>query len=200
MPTLCYPATRPIRVTEPTFVQEPLTLHECRDQLGLSGNDSHDSWIVTHLGVAREHVEHDAGVVCVTGSFTWKITEWPNGDSIPIYGARPVTAIASIAYVDTAGDSQTWSSAEYSLKTGSLVPSIYLGYGYVWPTIRGDQEGITITLTAGYATVAAVPAKIKAAVRLKLHELWQLHMGEDERRTVEGYERLINLIRRDDYA
>jgi uncharacterized phiE125 gp8 family phage protein len=152
------------------------------------------------ITTAREQVEHDTGVICYTGSFTWKLTEWPAGDSIPIYGVRPVTAVGSITYVDTAGDTQTWSASEYTLKTGSLVPSIWLNYGYVWPTIRGDQEGITITLTAGHASVSVIPAKIKRTVRLKLHELWQSQVGEDERRTVEAYERMVNLIRREDYA
>lgn len=200
MTTACYPATRPIRVTEPTFVQEPLPSEECRDQLGLSGNESHDAWITTHLSVARKQVEHDTGVVCFTGSFTWNVSEFPCEDYLPIYGVRPVTALTSIVYVATDGTPTTWDSSQYTLKNKSLVPSIFLNYGYVWPVVRGDQEGITITLTAGYADVKSIPAEIKAAVLLKLHELWQLHMGEDSSRKVEGYERLVNLIRRDDYA
>jgi uncharacterized phiE125 gp8 family phage protein len=152
------------------------------------------------VSAARDQVEHDTGVICYTGSFTWNVTEFPCGDSLPIYGVRPVTALTSIVYIATDGTSTTWSSAQYTLKTGSLVPSIYLNYGYVWPVVRGDQDGVTITLTAGYASVAAIPPKVKAAVRLKLLELWQLRMGEDPMRTVQGYERLVNLIRRDDYA
>lgn len=203
-PSLCYPATRPIRVTEPTFEQEPITLAEARDQVGLSSeSDAHDAWLRTHVSVARDEVEHDTGVVCYTGAFNWNITDFPwDGDSIQIYGARPVTALTSIVYIATDGTPTTWSAVDtaYSLKNKSLVPSIYLNYGYVWPVVRGDQDGVTITLTAGYASVLAIPAKVKAAVRLKLHELWKLKMSEDTDSIVKGYERQVNLIRRDDYA
>jgi uncharacterized phiE125 gp8 family phage protein len=196
-----YPATRPIRVTEPTFLQEPVSIVEARKQVGLGEDvDYHDEDLKLDIAAARDQVEHDTGVICYTGAFTWKLTEFPCVDYIPIHGVRPVTAIGSIAYVDTSGNTQTWSNSYWSLSTGSLVPLIQLGYAQVWPVVRGDIEGITITLTAGYASVAVIPAKIKAAVKLKLHELWKLRMGEDTESTVSGYERLVNLIRRDDYA
>jgi uncharacterized phiE125 gp8 family phage protein len=196
-----YPATRPIRVTEPTFVQEPVNIVEARKQVGLGEDvDYHDEDLKLLVSSARDQVEHDTGVICFTGSFTWKPTDFPCVDYLPIYGARPVTAIGSITYVDTSGATQTWSSSYYSLNTGSLVPLIQLGYAQVWPVVRGDIEGITITLTAGYASVAVIPAKIKAAVKLKLHELWKLRMGEDTDDIVKGYERQVTLIRRDDYA
>ncbi len=201
MQTLCYPATRPIRVIEPTFVQDPVSLDEARKQVGLAEDVGyHDEELKQLVSAARDQVEHDTGVICATGSFTWNITEFPCENSLPIYGVRPVTAVASIEYIDTAGATQTWSTAQYTFKSKSLVPSIYLNYGYVWPVVRGDQEGITITLTAGYSAPSAVPAKIKQAVKLKLMELWQVRMGEDASRTVEAYERMVNLIRREDYA
>ena len=203
MSALCYPATRPIRVTEPTFIQEPLTYEEARRQVGLGdGVAYHDADLKDLIISAREQVEHDTGIICYTGSFTWSLTEFPCGDSLPIYGIRPVTALTSITYVATDGTTTTWSAVNtaYSLKNKSLVPCVFLNYGYSWPTVRGDQDGITITMTAGYASVAVIPPKVKAAVRLKLHELWQLKMGEDAGRTVEGYERLVNLIGRSDYA
>lgn len=198
-----YPTTRPIRVTEPTLAQEPITEAEARMQVGIGeGIGYHDEDLRIDIAAAREQVEHDTGIVCYTGSFTWNITEFPASGIIPIYGVRPVTAVTPITYIATDGTITTWGTVntEYSLKNKSLVPYIALGYGQTWPTLRGDQEGIAITLTAGFASVLAIPAKIKAAVKLKLHELWKLRMGEDADSTVEGYERLINLIRRDDYA
>jgi uncharacterized phiE125 gp8 family phage protein len=202
MHTLCYPATKPIRVTEPTFTQEPIGLTEARKQVGIADDVSyHDADLTGMISAARAQVEHDSGgLVCFTGSFTWKFSDFPCEDFIPIYGVRPITAISSITYVDTAGTTQTWSSSYYSLKTASLVPSIWLVYGYVWPVVRGDQEGVTVTLTAGYANLTSIPWQVKSAVRLKLHELWKLEQGEDTKGIVEGYERMMNLIGRSDYA
>lgn len=199
----CYPATRPIRVTEPTFEQEPLGFLAARRQVGLGESvDYHDQDLKDLIVAAREQVEHDTGIICYTGSFTWKLSEFPVGDTIPIYGVRPVTAVTPITYVATDGTVTTWGTVntEYSLKSGGLVPCIALGYGYTWPSVRGDQEGITITLTAGFASVQAIPAKVRQAVKLKLHELWLLKNEMDTDNTVAGYERMVELIRRDDYA
>ena len=201
MTTVCYPVTRPIRVTEPTFVQEPIGLSEARRQVGLGdGVTYHDGDLTSDISIARDQVEHDTGVICYTGSFTWKLTDFPDKDFIEIFGVRPVTSITSITYVATDGDTDTFIATDYSLKTGSLVPMIALDYDATWPTTRGDQEGITITLVAGYASIPVIPAKVKQAVRLKQHELWQVRMGEDASKTVMAYERMVNLIRREDYA
>src|SRR4051794_40639324 len=96
-----YPATRPIRTTEPTFVQEPVTIIEARKQVGVGDVDYHDEDLKLLISTARDQVEHDTGVVCYAGAFTWKFTYFPCEDFIPIYGVRPITAIGSITYVDT---------------------------------------------------------------------------------------------------
>jgi uncharacterized phiE125 gp8 family phage protein len=202
VPTLCHPATRPIRVTEPTFEQEPITLEQARRQCNLGVNDYHDpdlkDWVVS----ARRTVEHDSGVIGYTGSFTWNLTEFPCEDRIEILGVRPVTAVSSIAYTDTAGTPQTFSSSYYSLKNKSLVPSIVLGYGYVWPAVRGVQEEITITLTAGHASVALMPEDFRDAVKLRVRLRWLVGQGEvaEAEKCEQAYDNLIRKFRREDYA
>jgi hypothetical protein len=70
----CLPVSHPVRSAVPPF--EPITLDEAKQQLGLQGNDAHNQWLLDEIAFAREQVEKDAMVVCATGTFTWKITEF----------------------------------------------------------------------------------------------------------------------------
>lgn len=196
----CYPATAAIRTTEPTLQQEPVTPEQVKAQLGLQGNGAHDQWITETIPAARWEVEHDADLVCYTGAHTWKFTEFPCRDWFEL-PSRPVTAVSSITYVATDGTTTTWSSSEYVLDTASLIPVVRYAYGYSWPALRGDMNGVTVAYTAGYASVLAIPARIKQAVLLAIHIKWLQKMentAEAERQQV-GYERQIELIRRTTY-
>lgn len=158
------PVTRPVRASEPTQDQEPITLDEAKKQCGIAGEiNFHNDDLRRTITAAREQVEADTGLVCYTGSFTWKLTQFPATDWLELPGIRPITAISSIAYVDTAGATQTWSSSNYSLETSGVTQFVRLAYGASWPTTRGDINGITVTFTAGYATVLAVPQRVKQA-------------------------------------
>lgn len=168
------PISEPVRVTAPTFAQEPITLQEARRQCSLPESDGyHDQLLQSLIVAAREQVEQDTSLVCYTGSFTYKLTEWPDGDffTIPL---RPVTSITSIAYLDANGDSQVWASSNYTLKTGAVKQFVHLTHNAIFPVIRGDYYGITVTFVAGYATVAAIPQRIKQAILLLVGH-WFLH-------------------------
>jgi uncharacterized phiE125 gp8 family phage protein len=194
----CYPITRPIRSAQPTFQQEPIDLGEAKRQCGVAEDVSHfDQDFVRWIVSARRQVEHDAQMVFYTGTFVWKISQFPYGDYITIPNIRPVTSITSIAYVDSAGATQTWSASEYALDSESAWPIIRLAYGESWPSVRGGINDITITLVAGYATVFAMPDEFKSALILKVRSFYKTAMGEDSRRDEEAYDRQINLIGRE---
>lgn len=199
---LCYPATRPVRSTAPEFTQEPITLAEARAQCRLSPDFHADDFQLKELIVAaREQVEYDTGIVCYTGTYTLKKTAWAAaGRDWFAIDVRPVTAITSIVYVDTSGTSTTWSSSEYSLDTASLPAAVKLNYGYTWPALRGDIHGITVTFTAGYASVAVIPQRIKELVKLHVHYYWLLSSGVNEPHIMTAYDRLVESVGRKVYA
>jgi len=198
----CYPITKPIRSSEPTAAQEPITLEEAKSQCGLAGNDAHDFDLQGYIVSARQQVENDTGLICYTGSFSWKLTDWPYEGWFEIRAVRPVTAISSITYIDGSGATQTWSSSKYVLETSTVVPLVRLAYAESWPgDVRGDINGITVTLVAGYATVPAIPQKVKEAVKLAVHILWLLKMedsSEAQKQQV-AYDRQIAFIQRGSY-
>lgn len=200
MSAICYPVTRPVRTTEPTILQEPISLAEAKKQCGIGdGIDYHDDHLRRLITTAREQVEQDTGLVCYTGSFTWKQTYFASGDWWELPDIRPVTSITSIAYLDGDGTSQTFSAANYALHTSGVNQYIALAYGQTWPTLRGDPDGITVTLVAGYATVLAVPQRVKQAVLLALHVAWLLFTEKDDDQQVEGYRRMVASLQRGSY-
>lgn len=194
------PTTRPLRTTEPTLSQEPITLEEAKYQCGVSEAVTyHDAWFTTNIPSARQQMEDDTGLVCYTGQFTWKFTYFPPQGWLDIPNVRPVTAITSITYIDTAGATQTWSSSLYTLGTYETNPVVQLAYLQVWPVVRGDPNGVTVTLTAGYASVAVIPQQIKTAVALKLKALWQAANDSDPTQTEKAYDRVVNGLIRSTY-
>jgi uncharacterized phiE125 gp8 family phage protein len=196
----CLPVSHPVRSAVPTF--EPITLDEAKQQLGLQGNETHNQWLLDEIAFAREQVEKDAMVVCATGTYTWKITEFGGEYFELASNLKPVSSITSIAYVATDGTSTTLSSAYYTLDTSPAIPIVKLNYGYSWPTLRGTINGITITVVAGYASQGVIPQRIKQAVKMKLTEAWhtRMEMSRETEADAACYERLINSIRAEVYA
>jgi uncharacterized phiE125 gp8 family phage protein len=106
-----------------------------------------------------------------------------------------VTAITGITYVDQAGVTQTWSSAEYTVDIYSRPALVYLAYGCVWPSIRGDERGIAVTYTAGFgAAGTAVPYELRQAVLLRCqmeYDGWNADASGTMRGAADAYDRIV---------
>lgn len=200
MTSYCSPITRPVRSSEPTITQEPVTVAEAKRQLGLGDDaDQFDSKIQELITSAREQVESDTNLVCYTGTYTWKFTEFPCRDWLELPDLRPVTSITSIIYVATDGTTTTWGSSNYTFESSGLHQFIRLNYGCTWPVTRCDINGVTVTMVAGYATVAAVPKRLKQAVLMRLTRDFEDREGM-ERTDGSAYERLCELLRTRSYS
>lgn len=196
------PAVKPKRTTAPMFEQEPVTIEQAKRQCRVGEQNTYDDGLFRDLIIgAREQLERDASIACYTGEYTIKKTYWTEfADGWFELNLRPITAITSIAYVATDGTSTTWDSANYSLDTYGVVPFVKLGHDLTWPSLRGDINGITVTCTAGYATVAAIPQRIKQAVLLHVHYHYLLSVGEKDEQMWQTYELLASDIARMHYS
>lgn len=194
----CHPITEPIRSAVPTF--EPVTVIQAKRQCSLAQGVDRDEEMKELIRTAREKLEHDAMRVCATGAFTWKMTEWASGNYFELPRTlRPVLSITSIAYTAADGTSPAWSASEYALDTHIGGHIIRLNYGYSWPALRGDINGITITAVAGYASQFAVPEQLKRAVLAYIGYLW--YEGTDEaQRRLACYENLVTDLRPEVYG
>jgi uncharacterized phiE125 gp8 family phage protein len=158
-------------VTAPA--QEPISLVEAKAHLRVDTADD-DALIDGLIRAAREHVETYTHRAPITQTWDLKRNEFPCGDVIWIPKA-PLVSVTSITYVDTAGDSQTWSSALYTVDAPSgpmarqgLVTPVY---GESFPSTRRQVNAVTVRFVAGYgsttaASLLAVPASIKAAMKI----------------------------------
>ena len=95
----------------------------------------------------------------------------------PIFLPRPpLVSVSSITYVDPNGVAQTWSSSLYTVDapagdyadTGRIFPN----YGEIYPIARQQPGAVTITFVAGYGAAAAVPAALKAGMKLLIGNWW----------------------------
>lgn len=198
-----YPISKPARSASPAAF-EVVSLQEAKDQVRVAeSNAEFDPMLLEYITTAREQVERDGLLVAATGTYTIKRTTWGKYDWLELPSSlRPVTSITSITYVDTSGATVTFSSSQYSLDTYAITPIVKLGHGYVWPAIQSDINGITITAVAGYASAAAVPKRIKEAVRLHISQAWHTFLGEMKEADAaqKAYERVVNLLRQEIYA
>jgi uncharacterized phiE125 gp8 family phage protein len=143
---------------------EPVTLAEAKEHLGVV-HDEHNEMIATAIKASREYFESTNNRAYITQTWTWKLETFPENPGILYVPRPPLSSVTSIAYVDTAGDAQTWSADSYDVDTDSEPRRIEPAYGESWPSVRGDLNGITVTFVAGYGTaVTDVPAKARALI------------------------------------
>jgi uncharacterized phiE125 gp8 family phage protein len=186
---------KPVRTVAPTF--EPITLEEAKLHLRVT-DDSEDEAINNLIQFARELVEADTSSAVCSSTWTYKLDDWPTGNAIEL-PLRPIQSVSSITYLDTAGATQTWSSSNYTLDTGRVTPAIFLAYLAEWPTIRPIENAVTVTVTAGYATAAAVPQVFKQLVLLAMSREYGDREGVMQRTEAMGYERLLLRVMRSSY-
>lgn len=88
----------------------------------------------------------------------------------------PVLSIESITYVDTDGDTQTWSSSNYVVDnpggpSGDRA-SIRLASGASFPATNGEPRCVVVRVRVGYDVANPVPAALKAAALMLFGHLY----------------------------
>lgn len=164
----------------------PVTLEEARTHLRLMPGDL-DTHVAALLDAATEYCETVCGrSLRVSHTLTQKYDGWPCG--LVKFDRQPVTAITSVTYYDADDASQTVSSGNYRLLASSEAGAVLeFDADFTKPTLSDRVDAVTITYTAGYTEV---PARAKAAIMLKLAELF----GNLEERALAANERAIGSL------
>ena len=150
--------------------QEPLDLDTAKARLRIDGDDD-DEMIMALITAARMMAEQILNRPLITQTWVYKLDEWPDGDLV--LPKPPVQSVTSISYLDAAGDSQVWDSANYDVFLDDWEPRIAPVYGGTWPTALAQNDAIAITYVAGYGnTGLAVPAPIMQAMLLMVDKLY----------------------------
>jgi len=140
---------------------------------------------------ARKQVEAESRRSLITQTLQLKLDAFPACDYIEL-PQPPAIAISSITYLDTAGDSQTWASSNYSIDADRTPGLVLLDYGKTFPVTRDDRNAVTITYTAGYGTSPSdVPGSAKAAILLLIRQWYD---NPESAGVPVGYDALIQRV------
>ena len=147
--------------------QEPVGLEEMKAWARVDDADS-DATIAGNIVAARRWVETFTQRALITRTFTYKIDRFPGPITtvIELLGGNTQT-LTSIAYLDSDGNSQTWTASDYIADKTSEPALVGLAYNIDWPIIRIWDLPVTITYDAGYGdNPGDVPEELRTAIKI----------------------------------
>jgi uncharacterized phiE125 gp8 family phage protein len=157
---------------------EPVTTAEAKSHLRVDYSDD-DTLIGSLITAARQYAEMVLDRQIITATWSMRLNRWPCVTRWNEWGEirlpkPPLVSVTSVAYVDSNGTSQTFSTSDYIVFTPTKQQgSIRLNYGEAWPTHRSQPGAITIVYVAGYGAAAAVPVVVKQAILLIVGHLYE---------------------------
>ena len=140
----------------------PITLAEAKAQCRIS-DTSEDTLVATLINAARDYIENTTGIVCGTATKVLRYNDF--ADRLPIYRA-PVASVTSVSYTASDGSETTLASNQYRLRERHGVVTLQPAHGVTWPATEVIDGAVTVTVSAGYASNAAIPADIRTAAMM----------------------------------
>lgn len=165
------------RLTGPAV--EPVTVAEAKSHLRVDTADD-DTLIGTYITAAREWCEAYLDRTLIHTQWRLRLERFPTDSQYPIPLPRPpvvssgtATAV-SITYTHESGSTATLSTAQFRVQRFETPGRVTTVYGGTWPASMEDNDAVQVTYWAGYgATGSSVPAAIRNAVLLYVHELYE---------------------------
>jgi uncharacterized phiE125 gp8 family phage protein len=150
--------------TQPT--SEPISLAEAKAELRVDIDDE-DILIAGYITAARQYAEGATRRAFVEQTWDYTLDRFPlNAIKLPI---QPVTSVTYVQYVDTAGNTQTFTygtspdTPKYDVFTDGPRTTIVPKYNLVWPDTRVHPNVVMVRFIAGYDTF---PADLKRVLKL----------------------------------
>ncbi len=155
---------RPVLLTPPATL--PVSLAEVKARLRID-HDDEDADLGALLAMAVAVLDGRSGLLgrCLMAQ-TWRVdlARFPLGDWI-VLPFDPVISIASVSYIDPAGDVQTLTADAYTLLQTGTGPALHLTPGFSWPSVADRPAAVSITVIAGYGNDAEdVPGPLRHAI------------------------------------
>lgn len=156
---------------------DPVTTAECKTHSRIS-TSSDDSLIALYITTARKYAEDVLNRTLVTTTYDltmdgFRDRHWSDGWIVHL-PRPPAASITSITYLDSAGDSQTWTSSLYRLDITSLPGRVTPAWGEAYPDTRGVIGDVTIRYVAGYGAASAVPEQLKTAIKQLVGSMYDM--------------------------
>lgn len=154
----------------------PVTLEQARYHLRNEDLRFDDELLKQYIKAAANYVEKTYGLALLTQTIKQYHDEFPTGSDTPLLlRISPLASITSIAYTDTAGATQTWTSSEYTSGRMDLGGFVVPNIGYTWPgSVASLPNAITVTYSAGFgAKPSTLPPAITNALLLMIGDMYQ---------------------------
>lgn len=178
---------------------EPVSTAEAKSWSRID-TSADDTLIGTLITGARLRFESDARRSCITQTWEYYLDRFPSDDEAIELPRPPVQSVSSITYTDENGDSQTWSSSDYSLDSVSQPARVYPAYDETYPETQDIRNAVKITYVAGYGDAGSdVPQDVRNAI-LMLVAHWYEHretvsLGIEAREVPMAYNYIVNSLR-----
>lgn len=158
---------------------EPLSLAQVRlhlriDASGAPASHPDDELLTRYIAAARRHLDgRDGwlGRVFITQTWDLLLDRFPAAEiRVPL---PPLQSVSSVQYMDTAGDTQTLSTDDYTVDAVSEPGWIVPGTAG-WPSTYDQINAVAVRFVAGYGTTGAdVPETIVQAMLLLIGHWYQ---------------------------
>ena len=184
---------RSYQVTVPN-TELAVTIERARQHLRNEDLHYDDDYLRGLIRAAADMVERTYGLALLTQTVKQYHTAFPCATDQPLLlRIAPLTTVTSIQYVDSAGATQTWTSAEYTSGSFNSAHFIIPKTTYNWPTdVNTDlPNAVTVTYQAGYgAKPSTIPPLIQSALLLIITDLYE-NRGDAVRNMPTASERLL---------
>ena len=161
------------RTTAPAV--EPVTLAEAKAHCRVD-TSADDTLMQGYITTAREWVEDYIDRALVTQQLVMKLDAFPAEIELPrppMIASGTATAVTITYVTGEAGGTATLSASEYRVDRDSTPGVIRTLYGGSWPSHLLDQNSVTVSWWAGYGDAASVPQRVKSALLMCVHELYE---------------------------
>ena len=161
------------RTTAPAV--EPVTLAEAKAHCRVD-TSADDTLMQGYITTAREWVEDYIDRALVTQQLVMKLDAFPAEIELPrppMIASGTATAVTITYVTGEAGGTATLSASEYRVDRDSTPGVIRTLYGGSWPSHLLDQNSVTVSWWAGYGDAASVPQRVKSAILMCVHELYE---------------------------
>lgn len=159
------------------------------------------------ISSAREYAEEDVtNRQLLTATWDYFLGEWPSADYGNVNRMRPdaiklpfgnLQTVTSVSWKGTAGtEAVLIAGTDYIVETNGIgIGFVVLPPGTSWPSgSLYSSNPIKVRFTCGWASAAAIPAKIRTALLMKCKALYD-NRSEQEREDIVTNEAVRNMLR-----
>lgn len=154
-----------------TSTELPVTLDLARAQLRNEDQRFDDEYVQFIIRSCSADIEKQYGLALLAQTVKQYHKAFPYTSDTPLLlRIAPLLSVTSIEYIDSAGDTQTWDSADYAAghydQTAFIIPKV----GKTWPTgLAIHPNAVTITYSAGFGAKSSnIPENIRSALLLQI--------------------------------